>query len=150
MIDEMLYIEFVGSEDRVRLLEPFFGRLKQIKESEASINGIVEEPDAYIADAGWLDLLDDDAIQWLTDDEHWELESLVENVLVGEYDLVELRFNEGRGRLVYNPYAFPFGGTDPLKALVEAFGLSVTRDELHDGFREWRRRRWWRFWEWIY
>ena len=146
----MLYIEFVGSEDRMQILRPFFERLKRIKESEATIHGIVEDPDAYVADSNWLDLLDDAAIEWLTDDEHWDLESIIECILIGEYDLVELNFSGGSGRLIYNPYAFPFGGTSSLKALVESFGLTVIRDELHDGFREWRRRRWWRFWEWIY
>ena len=101
-MDETLYIEFVGGEDRVRMLRPVFERLKQIKQREAVANGMVSDRDQHVDNPAWLDLLDEKAIEWLTADENpWDLESMIDQILGGEYDFVELRYHNGTGRLIY-------------------------------------------------
>ncbi|HCO24662.1 hypothetical protein Mal35_57710 [Gimesia maris] len=65
---------------------------------------------------------------------HWDFESLLESLFNGEYVLVDLRGKtDTTGELIYDPWAGPFGGTEPLVELIEAFGQTVTYDSWHEG-----------------
>ncbi|MFW5740566.1 MAG: hypothetical protein ACOC1F_09390 [Myxococcota bacterium] len=56
----------------------------------------------------------------------WDFASMIEAILNGEYELVSCdKVTERTGRLVYYPFAFPFGGTGALKALLGAFGCTA-------------------------
>lgn len=92
--------------------------------------------DLLILDGTWIDLLDSEAFEKATECDSWGLEDILSCVLNGEYWLVNLTFDDQAGRLVYDPWAFPFGGTDPLKALVRMFGYEISRDSFWDGFAE--------------
>jgi hypothetical protein len=51
----------------------------------------------------------------------------------GDYDLVSCQMlSADTARLEYNPHGAPFGGTDCMKALTEAFGFRVIRDYWED------------------
>ena len=66
--------------------------------------------------------------------ENWDFESLIEAVFNGEYTLVEIRkLDEKRAVLLYNPWSYPFGGSECLAVLVESFGHYVTYDYWHQG-----------------
>ena len=65
---------------------------------------------------------------------NWDFESLLDSLFNGEYVLVDLRRKtQTIGELIYDPWARPFGGTEPLVALIEAFGQTVTYDSWHEG-----------------
>lgn len=64
----------------------------------------------------------------------WELPSMVAGVLDAELLLTELRrIDPRRAVLRYEPLAGPFGGTEPLVQIVEAFGQQVVHDSWHEG-----------------
>ncbi len=132
MINEPFYIAFEGSAERAAMLRRFVAELAAEKVAHAADSMIVDDCDRIVADPKWLDLLDSAAIERLTDGRCWPLEDILECLLRGEYELLEVEFVDGRGRLRYDPPSFPFGGTDPIKALVAVFGLRVTRDSLYD------------------
>ncbi|WFB37502.1 hypothetical protein P3T73_06985 [Kiritimatiellota bacterium B12222] len=56
----------------------------------------------------------------------WDFESMIEAIYSGEYSLekIEVR-NDGYGYLVFEPFSFPYGGSDSLKALIEAYSHKV-------------------------
>ena len=57
----------------------------------------------------------------------WHFESMLESILQnGEYDLIGVRSTcEREAVLEFDPHAYPYGGTDALRALVRAFGHRV-------------------------
>ncbi|QDU19850.1 hypothetical protein [Urbifossiella limnaea] len=137
MADADFYIAFEGTAARYAALARFFDGLQSAK--TALERDAEADRDAVVRNPRWIDLLDADAIEAMSGPE-WSLEDLLDCILAGDYELVGLTFDGRAGRLEYNPWGYPFGGTDPLKALVEAFGLEVTRDSFHDGFAEWQER----------
>lgn len=65
---------------------------------------------------------------------NWSLEDTLDAIFHGEYVLVDvIQEAEGHGVLYYDPWAGPFGGSESLVALVEAFGHQVTFDSWHNG-----------------
>jgi hypothetical protein len=138
MNNEPFYIAFDGSAEQAAMLRRFVAEVAVEKGANAADSMIVEDCDRIIADPKWLDLLDSAAIERLTDGRCRPLEDILEYLLRGEYELLAVEFIDGRGHLLYDPLSFPFGGTDPIKAVVEVFGLRVTRDSFHDGFAEWK------------
>jgi hypothetical protein len=61
----------------------------------------------------------------------WTFGSMIDAFRNGEYELLGCRRVDGRmGRLEYEPFAGPYGGTGCMRALLEAFGHRVTREEL--------------------
>jgi hypothetical protein len=123
------------------LLSKFVEKLAATKStmSEESISS--EDLRSIVQDNAWIDLLDEHAIEVLSSNKGWRLEDVLDCILTGEYSLLYTTFDGGNGRLVYDPWSFPFGGTDAMKALIRTFGLNVTRDSLHDGFDEWKNSR---------
>ena len=138
MVGEEFYIAFIGSADRFAALSRFFDRLVATK-SAISETPTSDGVQTLVSDSAWIDLLDNQAIEILTREGAWALEDILDCVLQGEYTLVGVTFDGRSGRLIYEPWAYPFGGTDALKALVETFGLEVSRDSFHDGFAEWKK-----------
>ena len=138
MSEEPFYIGFEGSAEQAAMLRRVVGELAAEKGAAADGSMIVAEVDEIVAAGKWIDLFDSAAIERLTAEEHWPLEDILECLLHGEYQLLDVEYANGQGRLLYDPLAFPFGGTDPMKALVEVCGLRVTRDSFHDGFTEWK------------
>ena len=65
----------------------------------------------------------------------WDLESILDAIFNCEYDLIQIEAIEGSEEAVlyYNPHAQPFGGTESLVQLLEAFGCRVTYDTWHEG-----------------
>ena len=138
MAGEEFYIAFIGSADRFAALSRFFDRLVATK-SAISETPTSDGVQTLVSDSAWIDLLDNQAIEMLTREGAWALEDILDCVLQGEYTFVAVTFDGRSGRLIYEPWAYPFGGTDALKALVETFGLEVSRDSYHDGFAEWKK-----------
>lgn len=67
----------------------------------------------------------------------WGFGGIIETIFDGEYELVDLRRDgPGKGILVYDPWSAPFGGTECLVELIEAFGHRVGYDAWHDGPHE--------------
>jgi hypothetical protein len=65
-------------------------------------------------------------------DHGWDFGSLIDAFRNGDYEILECRsVGPNRARLEYMPWGFPFGGTDCMRALVEAFGCKVERDSAH-------------------
>jgi hypothetical protein len=138
MAGEEFYIAFIGSADRFAALSRFFDRLVATK-SAISETPTPDGVQTLVSDSAWIDSLDNQAIERLTREGAWALEDILDCVLQGEYTLVGVTFDGRTGRLIYEPWAYPFGGTDALKALVETFGLEVSGDSFHDGFAEWEK-----------
>jgi hypothetical protein len=65
---------------------------------------------------------------------NWDFESVLDSLFNGEYTLVDLILtDDSNGILYYDPWAFPFGGSEPLVALIESFGHYVHFDSWHEG-----------------
>lgn len=65
---------------------------------------------------------------------HWDFDSLIEALFEGEYVLINLIQEETtKGVLYYDPWAAPFGGTEPLVELIESFGNTATFDSCEEG-----------------
>jgi len=58
----------------------------------------------------------------------WMFGSLVDAVRHGEFEQLRCRRTSGGGAIEFVPTASPFGGTDWMRALIEAFGGEVTDD----------------------
>ena len=56
----------------------------------------------------------------------WHFGSMLDALKEGEHELLACERVAQIGRLEFRPLAGPFGGTDALKALIEAFGFRVT------------------------
>ncbi len=134
------YIAFTGRPARFVVLSKFFDRLASVKKALDDGPTPAEVMKKAVSDNGWVDLLDDEAVEVLCSTNAWQLEDILDCVLHGEYNLDSVTFDGQSGRLIYDPWSYPFGGTDPIKALIETFGLQVTRDSFHDGFAEWKSR----------
>ena len=59
----------------------------------------------------------------------WDFRSLIEAFRNGDYDLLGCqRASSETGRLAFEPFGWPYGGTGCMRALIEAFGHRVTID----------------------
>ena len=130
-------ISFAGPSELVPALSKFIAEVASDKEIHGDCGLVVEDRDSIIYDSKWIDILTPQVVERLVSDETWDLEALLDCLLSGEYFLLGVEYANGVGRLLYDPDAFPFGGTDPLKATVEAFGFRVTGDSFWDGFADW-------------
>jgi hypothetical protein len=60
----------------------------------------------------------------------WTLGSLIDAFRNGEYDLLGCRrVTDHIGRIEFDPWGWPYGGTGCMRAVLEAFGHRVTREE---------------------
>jgi hypothetical protein len=122
------FIEFeILDPTRFDQLAAVFEALKRDKESGR-----------FRADDAWPALFDAQALASFRDygndhAEAWDLPALIEAFENGEYHLLACtRLSPEHGRLEYDPFAGPFGGTECMHALIEAFGFRVTRDSWHE------------------
>lgn len=143
---ETSFIEFeIDDSKRFDMLATVFSALRAAKQS-----------DSFPDEKHWLTLFDGLALSyfwWPTEKEMqdweqhwystpmsqrftdpslktpWHFGSMLDAFWEGEYTLVACqRLAENLGRLEFIPYAGPYGGTDCMKALVEAFGFRVIRE----------------------
>ena len=141
------YLDFaLADAERFSKLQIVFAALKDAKSADTI------DPD----DDSWLGLFDDSAREyfwWPTPEEvadwqrrwestpvpqrftdpslvtPWDFSSMIEAFKNGEYELVALdRKTDTTGRLTFNPLAWPFGGTNCMRALIESFGGVVTHE----------------------
>jgi hypothetical protein len=153
------FIEFeVNNLNRFEMLRKVFTELKHDKELQllsASDDEAAKNP--FRESSEWMVFFDDVALSnfwWPTDKEYADwlaswfatpvasrlsnpslkrpplFSAMIDGLKNGEYELIacELLPN-GRGRITFLPLAFPYGGTTPLKTLIEAFGCKITREE---------------------
>ena len=109
MVGEEFYVAFIGSADRFAALSRFFDRLVATK-SAISETPTPDGVQTLVSDSAWIDSLDNQAIERLTREGAWALEDILDCVLQGEYTLVGVTFDGRSGRLIYEPWAYPFGG----------------------------------------
>lgn len=65
--------------------------------------------------------------------EKWSLESVISVIYQGDYELISIIRSGDTARLYFDPGGYPFGGTDALVQLIEAFGHVVIYDSWHEG-----------------
>jgi hypothetical protein len=143
------YLEFtVQDSQRFAVLQQFFGKLKADKDAEA-----FDDDDAYLALCdeqarsyfGWY--TEEEDAEWLarwyatpletrwTDEtlkRQWDFGSMIEAFKNGEYQLLSCELTAPMtARLTFESWAFPYGGTGCMQALIEAFGFKVVR--IYDG-----------------
>jgi len=115
----------------------------QERKVENSGGGMTVERDArerIITGTGWDSLLGKAELQRFAGKHNWDLIDVLDCILSGEYELTGVKaLDDTYAILEFEPLAIPFGGTDPLKALVEGFGFDVVGDSFQDGFVEWQK-----------
>lgn len=136
MRGDPFYITFVGAPERFPPLRRFFEELKAEKDARPYPALAEEDVERLIADPKWIDLLDRETLERMTDGRNWPLEDLLDCILSAEYHLVDITLGDDfRGTLRYDPLAYPFGGTEPLHGLLEAFGFFPKLDSFYDRIR---------------
>lgn len=145
-----LYLEFeVKDKSKFKMLQKIFTELKKDKEHQ----------ELDCENDKWLDFYDEEDLVnnfwWPTEKElkeHWELfysieeskrctdkrlkvpwdfESMLDAISCGEYELHRCQMTkENIGKLEFIAWAWPYGGANSLKALVESFGFEVIREEV--------------------
>lgn len=123
------FIAFPGPADYFPILECMFNRIRDVKPQCADLD--FDARGAVIDDPVWVDLLDDASIDAMSAPDAWALEDILDCMLTGEYALLSVTFS-GTGRVEYDPYSFPFGGADPIRALIATFGFIMTHDSCYD------------------
>jgi hypothetical protein len=120
------YLEFlIPEEERLARLSAVVAALRADKQA-----------DTLRADEDWLEWFDDRALahfatEFREDDPRWDFESMMDAWRNGEYQIVGIRRDGDRARLELEPEAWPYGGIDSLRALIEAFDGRVI--EIDDG-----------------
>ncbi len=150
----MVYVEFaVTNAERFQTLCAVFEALKKDKEA-----GVFRE------DSEWVALFDEEALShfwWpsaeeLADQQRrwqkapvevrisdtslwppaWDFLSMIQAFQDGEYEFVTCRMiTADRARLEFNALAYPYGGTDSMKALIAAFDFQVTGEDDGTGYQ---------------
>ncbi len=65
---------------------------------------------------------------------NWDFESVIDSIFDREYTLDNLILkDDSKGILYYEPWGFPFGGSESLVALIESFGHYVYFDSWNEG-----------------
>ena len=65
----------------------------------------------------------------------WDFSSMVDSLLTGEYEFLSCHIlASDAGVLVFLPYSLPYGSSDAMKALIEAFDCEVIGAELGGGY----------------
>lgn len=60
----------------------------------------------------------------------WDFESVIDEIITGEYEIIGCEVVEsGIGRLYFEPWAYPYGGTEPLVQLIMPFNIKIIRVE---------------------
>ncbi len=60
----------------------------------------------------------------------WDFESVIDAIITGEYEIIGCEVVEsGIGRLYFEPWAYPYGGAEPLVQLIMPFNIKIIRVE---------------------
>jgi hypothetical protein len=147
MEETPFYIEFIVNDPaRFESLQKIFNELKKSKDQIS-----FKEDDYY------LKFFDDKAksyFGWYSEEENlewsnrwfatpleqrwndpslqrkWDFGSMIDAFKNGEYELISCKMiSEDIARMKYDPWAYPYGGTGCMKALIESFGFKITKDE---------------------
>lgn len=66
---------------------------------------------------------------------HWDFFSMIDSYQNSECQLQRCEIvGEGKGRLEFHAFAYPYGGVGWMVALIEAFGFKVTGIEDGTGY----------------
>ncbi|WP_196892949.1 hypothetical protein [Aureivirga marina] len=156
------YLEFeIENEERFHLLKNIFLKIKREKETYFKTN--IEPSDKLEDWNHYLDenaiqyfnkrelILDSEEQKiynklWhLTDpqirihhpmfntNDNWSFDGTISTIFEGEYDLISIEKHYNKGKLTIEQHGIPFGGTESLVQLIEAFGNKVTHDSWHEG-----------------
>lgn len=160
---QSFFIEFeVKDEARFPSLYRIFEALKEDKYKQIQAQNEEERIHVFRSDAQWLALFDERSrayFRWSTKEEddawlsrwlatpvekrlsdltlkrQWSLLSMIEAFQTGEFELLSCQMvSPNKARLEYNPLAEPFGGTDCMKALIEAFGFHILKERVGDRY----------------
>lgn len=66
---------------------------------------------------------------------HWDFGSFLDALKNGDFQIISLNVTDSRGKLKFDPIAYPYGGADSLVAVVEAFGQEVLGIEDGSGYK---------------
>lgn len=142
--DGSQYVEFaVTNENRFKDLQKVFDQLKSDKDED----NMGDDPEPYLVlfdeqarnyfvwstpeeDALWLKrwFATPIATRWTDKSLYrgWDFGSMIEAFRNGEYELLSCKMlGSNVARLSFYAYAYPYGGTGCLQALVESFGFTV-------------------------
>lgn len=146
---ENCYFEFeINNNDRFRNLQEFFYALKEDKVKENIISN----------DSKWIGYFEEDVLMkfwWPTSDElneyaklwketpinerftspklqhPWDFESMIDAFSNGEYDFVSCeRISNEKGRIEFNPWSWPYGGSGAFRALIEYQGFKILSEDV--------------------
>lgn len=141
-------IEFTASAEVLQRISELFEYIKQKKQEEIQIDGL--ENDLILMDFFqeqelsffWWPTKEESAAFWgryyqLPEEERdayllkmggWDYETVFDEIGQGEYRIISCTQTEqGKGCLFYEPFAFPYGGVEPLLQALRAFGAEITR-----------------------
>lgn len=67
--------------------------------------------------------------------QNWNFSSMIETILNCEYELenIEIEKNKNIGKLIFEPFSYPFGGSESLIELIESFGNEIIYDSWNEG-----------------
>lgn len=146
---ENFYFEFeINNNERFSRLQDVFYALKEEKSKDNIISN----------DSKWIDYFEEDVLMkfwWPTSDElkeydklwketpinerftssklkhPWDFESMIYAFSNGEYDFVccEPISNE-KGRIEFNPWSCPYGGSGAFRALIEYHGFKIISEDV--------------------
>lgn len=146
---ENSYFEFaIKDEANFHRMKEFFYALKVEKEQ-----GTID-----CCDTKWMDFFKEDVLQrfwWPTEEElqyfselwmntppekrliepklqhPWDFESMIDAFANGEYKLISCeKISSGKGRMEFYPYAWPYGGNDVFRALIEYCGCKIIEERI--------------------
>lgn len=124
------YIEFsYQHKNQVKQLERFILDFQKAKECQ--------EPE-ITEDKKWLNYFDQSSLEkffhwgdWEEGLEKWDFESWLDAIYNGEYQLQGCRIiSDTIARLEYAAWAWPYGGADSLRHLIQLFQLTITKEEV--------------------
>lgn len=64
----------------------------------------------------------------------WHLESMLDAISSGDYQLIAIEEKDSKYRLAFNPHGYPYGGTSCMVALLECFGHTIVGIEDGTGY----------------
>ncbi|WP_052807192.1 hypothetical protein [Risungbinella massiliensis] len=124
------YIEFSYQyQNQVEQLEKFVLDFQKEKDKQ--------EPE-MMEDKKWLGYFNQSSLEeffywgdWAENSNQWDFESWLDAIYNGEYQLQGcMIISDTTARLKYAAWAWPYGGADCLRHLVQLFGLTIIKEEV--------------------
>jgi hypothetical protein len=141
------FVEFIVNDlKRFEMLRKVFNELKKSKNTDS-----FEEDDFYLSFFdekaksyfGWYSA--EENFEWSEKwfatpyeqrwnnpdlERKWDFGSMIDAFKNVEYELLNCEMvSEDKAKITFDPWAYPFGGTGCLKALVESFGFEITKEK---------------------